>query len=314
MILNIYYGEQLLEKSGAVGFLDGMFTSVVFFIILIFGIFGIIFVYLFLIKPLVFKKNPEKIYNQYLLLRDEMEKIDTLYVKNQINFEDYVFAQFNNAKEYEQIIFLLSKFPQYKSKIKSYTIAYTKNQKEEETNSKEDIIFIKNVNWLYEILYPHTKYYTQDEIYQGILDQGYNQEIAQTVISKYLKDGVSFSSQIYYPEKKTAKFINKLFGYHTPTEENSSHTEKNINMKNDSEKTVSNISPDDKIDISLLNNKQKTFFDEDSEDIQKFKFVEEKEKERRKSLLSKIFNKKKGPATVDQINSIFKDIQKHIEK
>lgn len=305
MILNIYYGEQLLEKSGLTGFFDGIFSSVIFYFGLILAIFLLIFLYIFIIKPLMFKKNPEKIYKRYLLLRNEMERIDDLFAKKQINFEDYVFAQFNNAKEYEQIIIVLSKYPEYKSKIKSYTIAYSKNQKEEEKKySKEDLVFIKNVNWLYEILYPKVKYYTKEEVLQGILDEGYSQKIANTVVSKFIRDGVTFSSQIYYPVKKTSLFINKLFGYHKAEE-------KTEDLK-DINKTTSSI--DDKIDISLLGKKEKHVFDEEKLDFNKFKFVEEKEKQKRRNLLSKIFEKKKGTPTVNQINDIFKDIQKHINK
>jgi hypothetical protein len=305
MILNIFYGEQLVNSSGMTSFFDSIFSSVFFYFLIILGIFLIFFLYLFLIKPILFKKNPDKIFKRYLLLREDMQRIDELFIRKQINFEDYVFAQFNNAKEYEQIIFVLSKFPEYKSKVKSYTIAYSKEQEQEEKKySEEDRLFLKNVNWLYETLYPHTKYYTKDEIRQGILDEGYDVKIANTVLSKFEKDQVSFSTEIYYPQKKAATFINKLFGYH----------EHPIQIKPDQENVPNKYDSEERIDLSRFGQKQKNVFDEERLDIKKVKFVEEKEKERRLNLLSKIFQKKKTTPTVNQINNIFKDIQKHINK
>ncbi len=323
MILNVYFGEQLLEKTAEFSlFIKSISSSAFFYFLLVFLIFFFICLYLFVIKPLFFKQSPEKAYKKYLYLREEMEKIDALYLQRDINFEDYVFAQFNYAKEYEQVIVLLSKYPEYKSKIKSYKIAHVKKQEEEEQKlSKEEVFFRRNVNLLYNVLKPYTKYYSEEEIRQGVLDEGYDNKIADAIVSLFKKENIVFGSEVIKKENKFVNLINKLFGSKKQDVPEKQDKEPELVVikeqptpepvvKKQSQTRFSLDSTEDKIDInSLTKNQKQNFFEENNIDINSFKFVDQKEN---KSFFSKIFKKKKKPS-VDEINNIFNDIKKHID-
>lgn len=327
MILNLYSGEDLLENADLISFFESISSSILFYFLLIFGIFLVIVLFVFVIKPLLFKQNPEQIYQKYKRLREDMERIDILYRQNKIGFEDYVFAQFNNAKEYEQVILLLSKYPEYQSKIKNYKIEYTKQKEVKESKlSKEELMLMKKVSLLYNVLSPFVKYYTKNELIQGVLDEGYNLKVANALVNRFSQNNLIFAAEHRKRESKTAKVINKMFGVKEQEEVIEKPVKKIPDVQEKQPKTIEETyvkekptpykgykdfdSLEESIDISSLNQKEKPNVFEEKTDVKSFKFIDNVEK--RQSFFSRLFKKKPKKPTVDQINDIFKDIGDHI--
>jgi hypothetical protein len=319
MFLDIYFGEQLINSSANnSSFLEAFTGSILIYILVVFLFFYLIFLLFFFIKPLI-SKDPKKYYKKYLEIRGEMQRIDDLYQNKKINFEDYTYAQFNYAKEYEQIINYLCKFPEYKQKLKSYKLAYNKNRekREKELNKHTDKNdFVQKVNFLVGTLLSETKDYTVEEIKQAILDEGFNKDIANQVIVELKHEGAKFAAHIVNKNKKPSKFINfinKLF----KTEDYYKNLKNKDHSIEESKKQISSYDKDQTTSIDIKstirskdNNQNKpNFIAQGVTNFSKYNKVKKKDK----SLLSKIFKNNRKPK-VEEIKDIFDSIDSSLKK
>ena len=132
IILALYFGCNLAENVASDSKLYSIFTynNLIIMLIVMFVIL-IISILVFLIIPKI-NKTPKKYYQRYLIVRKELDKIDELYARRKLSFENYAFTQFHYAKEYEHLIEYLSQFPEYKDKLKSYKLNYLRTQEQPE--------------------------------------------------------------------------------------------------------------------------------------------------------------------------------------
>jgi hypothetical protein len=304
-ILDLYYGDHLINAASKAqtSFFSGLFSSGYIYIIGIFLFFYIFFIITFFIRPLM-KKNPLKYYKRYLEIREEMEKIDELYNKKKITFPDYSYAQFNYAKEYEMIIVFLSKFPEYKQRLESYQLKGSQVKvKQESFEEKKDQVRLNQINFLTDLLLPKAKYYTEEEIEQAILDEGFNKEISYFVVNKLKRQGIEFGSEKLDKTNKVVDLVNKIF----PTKETEEgdllgQTNESIDLKKTVySKPANNSNYVNQIDFSDSDN-----FNKDQEKNKESIF------ENLKNLLKPAPKKKEH--SISEINDIFKDIEKSLNK
>ncbi len=295
IILDVYFGEKLLENQESYHLFSQLFTSnTLFYFILVFAFFYFLFIIYIFIIPL-YKKDPSKCFERYLKVRDHLKRIDELYNKKEIDYEDYVFAQFNYAKEYEQIIKFLSNFKEYKAKLKSYKITSSSDSVVSENKFKSK--FDQTIDFLYDLLLPQTKYYSKNELKQAILDENYSLDIAEKVIFKMNQNQVLFCVKNKVKTPKIANFINSLIG----------ESKTNSNFKNS--KSLDQDHLNIKSAIIQKNKDSDKFLSNESEI---YNFKNPKKEEISKSLFSKIFPKKKP--NIKEINDIFKDVEKSLKK
>lgn len=298
-ILDLYYGDYLISAASdaQTSFFSSLFSSAYVYIIGVFLFFLFLVILTFFILPLI-KKNPLKYYKRYLEIRKEMGKIDELYNQKKISFPDYSYAQFNYAKEYENIILFLSKFPEYKQRLQSYQLKGPEVEtKIDSFEEKRDQIRINQINFLTNLLFPKAKYYTEEEIEQAILDEGFSKDVSYLVVNKLRRQGVEFGSEKIEKTNKVVDLVNKIF----PTKE--PNIEANANESIDLRKTiyskpVNNSNYVNQIDFVDSNNPNKDQKENIFENL--------------KTLLKPAPKKKEH--SISEINDIFKDIEKSLNK
>ena len=208
-ILSMYSGESLVGNSIKQSLFKSIPNNSLIFFIYIFGLLILFLLIFYLIIPL-FKRSPAALYKEYLYVKEEMNKIDKAYSEKKIMFDDYVYAQFNYAKEFQRLIQLLSKYPEYKSKLKGYhlQVAPIKNVVVNKTNDEN---LEKKIEFLYNLLLPKVKYYSEKEIQMAIIDEGYSTKVASKVIKRFRISNVEFNVLHRVKTNKIADFINTLF-------------------------------------------------------------------------------------------------------
>ncbi|MCK9293220.1 hypothetical protein M0P25_04045 [archaeon] len=215
--LSYFYIFLLSSDSGNFTFLESIkdnfyqvISHSIFIYFLIFiGLLLILYFIFFLIQPLL--RDNQKLFEKYLLLRQKMEEIDVQYSDKKINFVEYVSLQFNYAKEYEHIVNILVKDKFYAPKLKAYKFTEEKNEKAYEHQKNLDSLIAKQVDNLFNILAPISKFYKEEEIKIAIVDEGFDNEIANIVLFKLKNAGVKFDSETPKKENKLSDFLNTLF-------------------------------------------------------------------------------------------------------
>jgi len=305
IFLFVDFAEQLGEDFTVSAFLESLFSSVFFYAAIIFILFLLIFLFFFLIKPAVSEENPERLYKKYLKLKEDMSKIDDLFLMREISYQDYVYAQFNNANEYEKTIIALSQHPEYKGRLKTDSIMHSRERDQEEKNLyKTGYLLKRKIDLLCEILAPQAKYYTKDELRQGVLDQGYGINIADGVVEKLADDGASFGSEGKQRKKKTNKLFSKLVGDNKLPKKNNNINKKVDSSINKNKPTKKSSAPvaqgfvknfnnnEEKVPISNIKFNNKDNVADKKVHISKFKFIDNKQNEDGR-FFSTVFKKKK---------------------
>lgn len=303
-ILDLYYGDHLINavSNAQTGFFSGLFSSGYIYIIGVFLFLLFLVILTFFILPFI-KKNPLKYYKRYLEIREEMGKIDELYNQKKITFPDYSYAQFNYAKEYEALVVFLSKFPEYKQRLQSYKLDGPEvNIKKNTSEEKRDQIRLNQINFLTDLLLPKAKYYKEEEVEQAILDEGFSKEVSYFVVNKLKRQGVEFGSEKLEKTNKVIDLVNKIFPTKDPDlQKTPNQTNEYIDLKKTVySKPVNNSNYVAQIDFS---------------DSDNFKDQNEKKEsifENLKNLLKPAPKKKEH--SISEINDIFKDIEKSLNK
>lgn len=303
-ILDLYYGDHLINavSNAQTSFFSGLFSSGYIYIIGVFLFLLFLVILTFFILPFI-KKNPLKYYKRYLEIREEMGKIDELYNQKKITFPDYSYAQFNYAKEYETLVVFLSKFPEYKQRLQSYKLDGPEvNIKKNTSEEKRDQIRLNQINFLTDLLLPKAKYYREEEVEQAILDEGFSKEVSYLVVNKLKRQGLEFGSEKLEKTNKVIDLVNKIFPTKEPDLQNTpNQTNEYIDLKKTVySKPVNNSNYVNQIDFS---------------DSDNFKNQNEKKEsifENLKNLLKPAPKKKEH--SISEINDIFKDIEKSLNK
>ena len=220
ILLTVYTGESLIGDSFKKSFIDAIPQNSLFYLLLFLLIVFLFYVLFVFILPLS-KKNPEKLFKRYREVRQNVEVIDDLYNRKKLTYDEYVSLQFESAKEYEHLIIILSKFPEYKQKLESYSLVTASSKEiaditiENKKQTAEDKTKKKEIDYLFNTLLPRAKYFSEDEIKLAIRDVGYGRDIAIAVIKRIKDSGIAFGSVIEPKTNKVADFVNTLFASKT---------------------------------------------------------------------------------------------------
>lgn len=211
IILALYFGSNLAENVASDSKLSSIFTyNNLIIMLIVMLVILIISLLVFLIIPKI-NKTPKKYYQRYLIVRKELDKIDELYARRKLSFENYAFTQFHYAKEYEHLIEYLSQFPEYKDKLKSYKLNYLRTQEQPEKHlSEEEKKNAEIINYFIRVLGPVAPYYRKNEVYQAILDEKFSKVIAEGIIKGLEKIGVKFNSKEISENRKGIELVDKL--------------------------------------------------------------------------------------------------------
>lgn len=302
LFLDVVFGKNIASNTSS-NILNMIPQNFFFYFFLIFCFIILLVVIFYLIVPL-FRDNPDKLYKKYIGIRTKLEKIDKLHDEKKISFETYVSSQFYYAKEYERIVKVLIKYPFYKDKIKSYKF---KDNSQEEINkvvekNKLEAQNIKLINTLYNKLLLKAKYFKKEEIIQAILDENLSKNIANSVVELLEQKGVKFNTSVIDPkENKVSSFLNTLF---TKTTKVPLKEGPNIMVLDELKyKTQKEVDSGDKLDTSNI-----------IEDEEIKKILPPKKKSVWKSFVSIFNSKDEKEHTVSEINDIFKDIEKELNR
>lgn len=292
IFLDVYFGQQIAENTINQSWLQTLNEfSTYIFLFLFFILIMFLAAYL---MPVLFR-NPKSYFKRYKIIREEMSKIDQLYSKKEISFEEYSFAQFNYAKEYENIVLYLSKYPEYKVQLQSYKIKEVENRETENKSSKLEKSKLNTIDFLFDLLRSHAKYYTKEEIEQAILDEGFTKDIAMSVLEKMENHNLPFASETKMEQNKIINIINSLLSknYENPPVKGEAST----------------------INLGDLSKKKKNVFEEEKVSFNKYPSV--KKEETKKGLFESIknaFKSKPKTHTVSEINDIFVEIEKRLKE
>lgn len=210
ILLAYYSGSKLAENIAFDSKLSAIFNInnlVIFLVVMIIVL--TISIFVFLILPEI-NKTPKKYYQRYLKVREELEKIDKLYARRKLSFENYAFTQFHYAKEYEHLIDYLSQFPEYKDKLKSYKLNHLKTNTKTERLSEEEKKNAEIINYFIRVLAPVAVYYRKNEVYQAILDEDFSKTIADGIINGLEKLEVKFNSKVLSENRKGIDLVDEL--------------------------------------------------------------------------------------------------------
>lgn len=339
IILDLYFGSKLAENIASDSNLSSIFNyNVLIILLVVMVVVLIISIFVFFIIPRI-NKTPKKYYQRYLIVRGELEKIDELYAKRKLSFENYAHTQFHYAKEYEHLIEYLCQFPEYKDKLKTYKLNIKKTDSIDLASlSDKEKRNIDTTRYFIKFLLPVAEYYRKDEIYQAILDEGYSREISEGIISGLEKYGINFNSKEMSENRKAVDLVDSLLSNKSlsekkdtkgkmavPNKSNFSNIkEKDSKDKDDSgdyqnnifsnkEASKSNLNAPTTIDLSdLIKEKSDKlkFADFSSNQGPAKGYKNEKE-----VLISikQILNSKNNPHSISEINDIFENIDKKLK-
>lgn len=318
IILDVYFGSKLAQDLSK----DTSFTNIfnlhnalyfIFFILIVF----VLSVLFFYIIPKI-NRTPKKYYKRYLAVRKELEKIDELYAKRKLSFEDYVYTQFHYAKEYEHIINYLSKYPEYKILLKNYklTVLRVNESSSGKDTSEQERKKAELINYFSNLLRPVVCYYKKSEVYQALLDENYAKDIAEGVVVTLDNSGVEFNSK----ELDKHKHIDELDFL---LESKRRKQDKQITTPKEQPKQTTEMSKETKglqkestiIDLAELTKQKpaKNYFDE----LTTFSKYPDKSPSKKEGLFSSIFSKgtpKGKKYSVSEINDVFSKIEKILKE
>lgn len=292
IFLDVYFAQQFAENAGntSISAIFDVFTksNLVYIIVIIFGLILVFFLIFYLFSKF---KNPETYFERYKVIREEIAKVDSLYLKKELSFEEYTFALFNYAKEYEIIVSFLSKYPEYKSKLQSYVIKGVpqKSNIRSPDRKKQD-----TVDYLFDLLRAQKRYYSRSEIRQALLDEGFERNITELVLTKLDNYTGGYESDIKEDKSKIIDMINSLLSKQEKPE-----------IRKESEN----------IDLSDLSKKKKSVFDNEPITFEKYPTkIKEEKKETVLSSIKNLFKSKPKVHTVSEINDVFADIEKRLKE
>lgn len=290
VILDIYFGQQIAENAVVHSWVE-IFNEASTYIYIGIILFLLIFLLSFLLPKLF--KSPKSYFKRYKQVREEMHKIDELYSTKKLSFEEYSFAQFHYAKEYEKIVKYLSQFPQYSSQLQSYKIKEAESREKEYQKRNVDKSVLNDADFLFDLLRPYGKYYTKDEIRQVILDEGFNIDIANLVLEKLERVHINFGSETKMDESKLVSILNSLLA-------------KNAELQQSQENTIN---------LQDLQTKKKLAFEKEKVTIEKYPVEKETQaKPTFSSSLKGLFTRKPKPHTIAEINDVFAEIEKKLKE
>jgi len=318
MILNIFTDlASNFNSNISSDFYNALPLNLIFFVIII--IFGltIFLIFSFLILPL-FKRSPEKLYKKYLYLRDEMQKIDDQYSAKKIIFDEYVSLQFLNAQEYYAIVKQLAANPDFKSKLKGYTL---KDNFEKSSSSFRQSAPVKltpnemekkQVDKLCEVLKPKASMYTKEDIYAVLLSDGFSNKLIESVIRELINQNVVFSKKASSPEvkKDLSLFLDNLF------ESKSDESNKSVSKEDDISGVMSNKKETSTLFEKDFKRKELNFDKVEDVDYTFKSDVDVKKKPGFFKRLFSIFKKKEVPVkkpSITEIDNILKNIESEIK-
>lgn len=292
IFLDVYFAQHFAESAGntSISAIFDVFTksNLVYIIVIIFGLILVFFLIFYLFSKF---KNPETYFERYKVIREEIAKVDSLYLKKELSFEEYTFALFNYAKEYEIIVSFLSKYPEYKSKLQSYVI---KGVPQESNIRSPDRKKQDTVDYLFDLLKAQKKYYSKSEIRQALLDECFERNITELVLTKLDNYTGGYESDIKEDKSKIIDMINSLLSKQEKPE-----------IRKESEN----------IDLSDLSKKKKSVFDNEPITFEKYPTkIKEEKKETVLSSIKNLFKSKPKVHTVSEINDVFADIEKRLKE
>lgn len=292
IFLDVYFAQHFAENAGntSISAIFDVFTksNLVYIIVIIFGLILVFFLIFYLFSKF---KNPETYFERYKVIREEIAKVDSLYLKKELSFEEYTFALFNYAKEYEIIVSFLSKYPEYKSKLQSYVI---KGVSQESNIRSPDRKKQDTVDYLFDLLRAQKRYYSRSEIRQALLDEGFERNITELVLTKLDNYTGGYESDIKEDKSKIIDMINSLLSKQEKPE-----------IRKESEN----------IDLSDLSKKKKSVFDNEPITFEKYPTkIKEEKKETVLSSIKNLFKSKPKVHTVSEINDVFADIEKRLKE
>ena len=292
IFLDVYFAQQFAENAGntSISAIFDVFTksNLVYIIVIIFGLILVFFLIFYLFSKF---KNPETYFERYKVIREEIAKVDSLYLKKELSFEEYTFALFNYAKEYEIIVSFLSKYPEYKSKLQSYVI---KGVPQESNIRSPDRKKQDTVDYLFDLLRAQKRYYSRSEIRQALLDECFERNITELVLTKLDNYTGGYESDIKEDKSKIIDMINSLLSKQEKPE-----------IRKESEN----------IDLSDLSKKKKSVFDNEPITFEKYPTkIKEEKKETVLSSIKNLFKSKPKVHTVSEINDVFADIEKRLKE
>ncbi len=220
ILLTIYSGGSLINDPLQKSLTDTIPQNTWIYLIIGFTFIFLLYVLFTFILPSS-KKDPEKLFKEYQEVRKSIADIDELYNNKKLSYDEYVSLQWESAKEYERLILLLSKFPAYKQKLKSYNLVATSYKEiinatnDEKQLTAEEKNKQSKVDYLYNLLLPRAKYFSEDEIKLAIRDEGFSRDIIIGVIQKIKESGVVFGSEVELKSNRIADFVNTLFASKT---------------------------------------------------------------------------------------------------
>lgn len=289
IVLDVYFVQQTTGDTSIASLLDILNNPLLIYIfITVIGVLLLFFVLFYILSKF---KNPQSCFERYKIIREEMAKIDDLYQKKKLSFEEYTFALFNYAKEYEVLVSFLSKYPNYKSSLKNYTPSvipkYDYNNVEEK--KKQD-----NVFYFSDLLRPYIKYYSRMELERALLDEGFTKDYVVLILNKLDSFNLKYGTESRTDKLTVINMINSLLSNQKGIEKNNGPSS---------------------IDISDLSKKNKSIFDNEIVTFEKYPAkIKEEEKKNILSSIKDIFKTKEKTHTVSEINDVFSEIERKLKE
>jgi len=167
----------------------------------------------FVIIPKI-RKHPQRMFLKYKSIRKKLFKLDDDFRAKKLTPVQYSNLQTKYLTEHERLATILSKYPEYLEKLaelkkeeNGFKVSFSENAVMNDLEEDVD----NQISLLYNLLLPQAKYYSEEEIKQAVLDEGFSEQVADKVINMMKNKNVQFGVQDRVSDPPLSRFFNNLF-------------------------------------------------------------------------------------------------------
>ncbi|HOD89758.1 MAG TPA: hypothetical protein PKK56_01600 [archaeon] len=214
LFFEIYSGKSMGNGAITQNSAKLFFSKQSFVFFLKIGLICVLLAILFFVIIPKIRKHPQRMFLKYKSIRKKLFKLDDDFRAKKLTPVQYSNLQTKYLTEHERLATILSKYPEYLEKLaelkkeeNGFKVSFSENAVMNDLEEDVD----NQISLLYNLLLPQAKYYSEEEIKQAVLDEGFSEQVADKVINMMKNKNVQFGVQDRVSEPPLSRFFNNLF-------------------------------------------------------------------------------------------------------
>ncbi|HPC09897.1 MAG TPA: hypothetical protein PLN85_02340 [archaeon] len=214
LFFEIYSGKSMGNGAITQNSAKLFFSKQSFVFFLKIGLICVLLAILFFVIIPKIRKHPQRMFLKYKSIRKKLFKLDDDFRAKKLTPVQYSNLQTKYLTEHERLATILSKYPEYLEKLaelkkeeNGFKVSFSENAVMNDLEEDVD----NQISLLYNLLLPQAKYYSEEEIKQAVLDEGFSEQVADKVINMMKNKNVQFGVQDRVSDPPLSRFFNNLF-------------------------------------------------------------------------------------------------------